>query len=75
MFVIRQNGKNCSFSGKFGVLCFLEAPVLRFSLLPYHRRTFCIFGETVALLFGYRLEWLDGTPLTAGLYLLHKLRY
>ena len=24
--------------GKFGVLCFLETPVLRFSLLPYYRR-------------------------------------
>ena len=33
-----SGGKKCSFFGKFGVLCFLETPVLRFSLLPYHRR-------------------------------------
>ena len=31
-------GKECSFFGKFGVLCFLETPVLRFALLPYYRR-------------------------------------
>ena len=30
-------GKKCSFFGKFGVLCFLETPVLRFSVLPYYR--------------------------------------
>ena len=33
-----QGGKKCSFFGKFGVLCFLETPVLRFALLPYYRR-------------------------------------
>ena len=31
-------GKKCSFFGKFGVLCFLETPVLRFASLPYYRR-------------------------------------
>ena len=31
-------GKKCSFFEKFGVLCFLETPVLRFALLPYYRR-------------------------------------
>ena len=29
-------GKKCSFFGKFGVLCFLVIPVLRFALLPYY---------------------------------------
>ena len=33
-----QGVKKCSFFGKFGVLCFLEIPVLRFALLPYYRR-------------------------------------
>ena len=33
-----SGGKKCSFFGKFGVLCFLETPVLRFALLPYYRR-------------------------------------
>ena len=44
--VIRQKGesqnsgsKKFLFFGQFGVLCFLETPVLRFTLLPYHRRT------------------------------------
>ena len=26
------------FFGKFGVLCFLETPFLRFALLPYYRQ-------------------------------------
>ena len=34
-----SGGKKCSFFGKFGVLCFLETPVLRFPLLPYYRQT------------------------------------
>ena len=29
-----QGGRKCSFLGKFGVICFLETPVLRFALLP-----------------------------------------
>ena len=31
--------KNFSFFGKFGVLCFLVTPVLRFTLLPYYRQS------------------------------------
>ena len=30
--------KKCSFFGKFGVLCFLKTPVLRFVFLYYYRR-------------------------------------
>ena len=33
-----SEGKKCSFFRKFGVLCFLETPVLRFTLLPIYRR-------------------------------------
>ena len=33
-----SGGKKCSFYGKFGVLCFLETPVLKFALLAYYRR-------------------------------------
>ena len=33
-----SGGKICSFFGKFGMLCFLETNILRFALLPYHRR-------------------------------------
>ena len=33
-----QRVKNVRFFGKFGVLCFLETPILRFALLPYYRR-------------------------------------
>ena len=32
-----SGGKKCLFFGNFGVLCFLETPVLRFALLPYSR--------------------------------------
>ena len=37
-YVCVSGGKECSFFGKFGMLCFLETPVLRFALLPYYRR-------------------------------------
>ena len=44
-----QGGKERSFFGKLGVLCFLETPVLRFVLLPYYpilslrsRESFCL---------------------------------
>ena len=30
--------KKCSLFGKFGMLCFLETPVLSFALLPYYQR-------------------------------------
>ena len=36
-----SGGKKCSFFGKFGVLCFLETPTLRFVLLPYCLRFQC----------------------------------
>ena len=35
-----SGGKKCSLFGKFGVLFFLETPVLRFAILPYYRRIF-----------------------------------
>ena len=38
-----SGGKKCLFFGNFGVLCFLEIPVLRFALLPYYRG----IGESV----------------------------
>ena len=38
MYVCVSEDKECSFFGKFGVLCFLETPVLRFAFLPYYRR-------------------------------------
>ena len=37
VFTCLSEGKKCSFFGKFGVLCLLETPVLRFALLPYYR--------------------------------------
>ena len=48
-----SEGKKCSFFGKPGVLCFLETPVLRFSLLPYHRR----FQVTWHLFFFVYIFW------------------
>ena len=36
-------GKKCSFFGKFGVLCYLETPVLRFAFLPYYRQIIILF--------------------------------
>ena len=40
-YVCVSGGKNYSFFGKFGVLCFLETPDLRFALLLYYRRFTC----------------------------------
>ena len=37
-YVCVSGGKKCSFFENFGVLCFLETPVLRFAYLPYCRR-------------------------------------
>ena len=37
-YVCVSGGKKCSFFGKFGVFCFVETSVLRFTLLPYYRR-------------------------------------
>ena len=42
-----SGGKKCSFFGKFDVLCFLKTPLLRFSLLPYYRRTQCVISQNV----------------------------
>ena len=36
-----SGGKKCLFLENFGVLCFLETPVLRFALLSYYRRFIC----------------------------------
>ena len=33
-----SGGKKCLFFGNFGMLSFLETPVLRLALLPYYRR-------------------------------------
>ena len=37
-YVCVSGGKKCTFFENFGVLCFLETPVLRFAYLPYYRR-------------------------------------
>ena len=49
-YVCVSGGKKCSFFGKFGALCFLETPVLRFALLLHYRRISqtCYLGITFA---------------------------
>ena len=37
-YVFVSGGKKCLFFGNFGMLCFLETPVLKFALLSYSRR-------------------------------------
>ena len=56
-----SEGKKCLLFGKFGVLCFLETPVLRFALLPYYRR-YClllILFRNVILLVNSIKIWLN----------------
>ena len=64
-----SGGKKCSFFGKFGVLCFLETPVLRFALLRYYRRVTSVMKTaSVSKLF---LAIFDRTY--EGLYICHSL--
>ena len=46
MHVCVSGNKKCLFFGKFGGLCFLVTPVLRFALLPYYRRD-CVIIRTL----------------------------
>ena len=43
--------KKCSFFGKFGVLCFLKTPVLRFAILSYYRRNYLQMRHNDTLIF------------------------
>ena len=66
-FLCVSGGKKCSFFAKFGVLCFLETPVLRFALLPYYRRyhirtTLCISSsksDSQSELFNHKFKNLN----------------
>ena len=42
MHVCVSGSKNCSFFGKFGMLCVLVTPVLKFALLPYYHRNILV---------------------------------
>ena len=46
-----------TFFGKFGVLCFLETPVLRFALLPYYR-LFNLFHFCIHTLHGALITYM-----------------
>ena len=45
-YVCVSGGKKCSFFRKFGVLCFLEAPVLGFALLPLSSPVLLVANQT-----------------------------
>ena len=47
-YVCVSGCKKCLFFGKFGVLCFLESPVLRFALLPSQKKIDFHIGPTVS---------------------------
>ena len=38
-YVCVTGAKKCLFFGKFGELCFLKTPIMRFAFLPYYRRS------------------------------------
>ena len=44
-----SGGKKCSFFGKFGMLCFLKTPVLRFALSPYYRRILPLLSILISM--------------------------
>ena len=75
-YVFVSGGKKCSFFGKFCVLCFLVTSILRFALLPYHRRyeklrkkalaTFCFYlyrHEINSFILSFLLIYLLKIPL------------
>ena len=50
-----SGGKKCLLFEKFGVLCFLETPVLRFGLLSHYRR-FHLFAGNISHLIATTIE-------------------
>ena len=48
-YVCVSGGKKCSFFGKFGMLCFLKTPVLRFALSPYYRRILSLLSILISM--------------------------
>ena len=58
-----QGARNVRFFGKFGVLWFLETPVLRFALLPYYQRisNTLIYCHSALIIFGLVSVW---SPIT-----------
>ena len=62
-YVYVSGGKKCSLFGKFVVFCFLETPVLRFAILPYHQRTIGYCGYRITL------SLLHFCPFPANIYL------
>ena len=55
-YVCVSGGKKCSFFGKFGALCFLETPVLRFALLPYLPTTLSHVSLPSAFIVGFQVQ-------------------
>ena len=59
-----SGGKKCSFFGKFGRLCLLETPVLRFALLPYYRRNvFHMMRVLVVMMVAQRILTFHNQPV------------
>ena len=66
-----SGGRKCSFFGKFGVLCFLETPVVMFALLPYYWRNIKVWrnaGEVLSKKYFY------GLPSTKYSYKSNELK-
>ena len=55
-----SGGKKYSFFEKFGVLCFLETPVLRFSLLRYCQGFYHWLDNVIDELHGCLVSWMFG---------------
>ena len=62
-YVYVSGGKKCSFFIKFGVLCFLETPFLRFALSYYWRNV---------KMFVSRCKWYSGIRIVLSLSVFSK---
>ena len=56
-YVCVSGFKKCLFFEKFGVICFLETPILRFALLSYYRRILVVAYLNTWILIGTSLKW------------------
>ena len=57
IYVCVSGGNKYLFFEKFGVLCFLETPVLRLDVLPCYQRI--LFAKNIRKDDNHRKEWIE----------------
>ena len=65
-----SRGKKCWFFGNFGVLCFLETPVLRFAFFALLPRNFSITSDEISMI----LSWFSRSHPFMSLPYIHFIQ-